>query len=368
MFSFHGSANINQQAFYIQDQLTWKNLTLNPGLRFDNYDGISKDHMFEPRVGLSYLVKQTNSVLRASFDRTMETPYNENLVLSSSTGVGGLASAAFGERALVPGHRTQYDLGFEQAAGKNVTISANYFWKFTDDAFDFDTLFDTPIAFPIEWRKSKIDGLNGRVSTRKIHGVQAYTSFGHTRARFFGPEAGGLIFNSPLNTGAFRIDHDQEFQETTAVHYQPGKEGGWAEVTWRFDSGEVAGSVTSLEDALSLDGDQQQTIGFHCGNVYATVGNPITSCSGPYGSTRLVLPAPGTFNPDTNPARIAARNVFDASVGYDNIFHREKLKTNLRLTALNLTNEAALYNFLSTFSGTHWLTPRSFQVTLGWVY
>jgi len=32
---------------------------------------------------------------------------------------------------------------------------------------------------------------------------------------------------------------------------------------------------------------------------------------------------------------------------------------NFDLTAINITNEYALYNFLSTFSGTHYVTPRS---------
>jgi hypothetical protein len=30
----------------------------------------------------------------------------------------------------------------------------------------------------------------------------------------------------------------------------------------------------------------------------------------------------------------------------------------LDLTAINVTNKYALYNFLSTFSGTHYVTPR----------
>jgi hypothetical protein len=81
-----------------------------------------------------------------------------------------------------------------------------------------------------------------------------------------------------------------------------------------------------------------------------------------------VIPAAGTYNADHNPPRIAARNLFDTGIGTDNLFHKEKLKTDLKLSVLNLTNEAALYNFLSTFSGTHWVTPRALQVTLGWVY
>lgn len=372
LFHFTGSGNINLQAVYVQDQITIKNLTLTPGLRFDNYDGVTQDHLVEPRIGISYLLKPTNTVLRANFDRTMETPYNENLLLSSSTGQGGLASTQFGgygSEPLRPGHRTDYGVGLEQAAGRFVQISGDYFWKYTQNAFDFDTLFSTPITFPIEWRQSKIDGVSARIATRTMKGFQAYTTVGHTRARFFGPENGGLVFNSPLNVGAFRIDHDQAFQETAFLRYQYGKQGPWAAFTWRFDSGEVAGAVTDLADALALDGDQQATIGFYCGTQVATLLNPIKTCtSSNYGATRLVLPAPGTYNPDHNPPRVAPRNLFDASAGIDNLLHTEKVKMTLKLTVVNLTNEAALYNFLSTFSGTHWVSPRTYQATVGWNY
>jgi TonB dependent receptor len=324
----------------------------------------------QPRIGFSYLFKKTGTVIRGSYDRTLETPYNENLVLSSTTGAGGLASnvfGAFGSQALRPGHRNEYDIGLQQALGKYLRLEGDYFWKFTDNAFDFDTLFNTPIAFPIEWRKSKIDGVSARISTANLHGFQAYTSLGHTRARFFGPEVGGIIFDSPLNTGVFRIDHDQAFQATTYLRYQYKKDGPWGMFTWRYDSGEVAGSVTDLADALALDGDEQAAIGFYCDGQFATLFHPITSCSGRYGATRLIIPAPGTYNPDTNPPRIAPRNLFDIGVGTDNLFHKEKIKTTLKFSVINVTNEAALYNFLSTFSGTHVVTPRSYTVSLGWV-
>jgi hypothetical protein len=371
LFQFHGTAGINEEAVYAQDALTLKNLTLNLGVRFDNYDGITADKLIEPRVGVSYLVRPTGTVLRVSYSRTMETPYNENLILSSTTGAGGLASnifGAFGSQALRPGHRNQYSVGFQQAIKKWIQIDGSYFWKFTKDAFDFDTLFNTSIAFPIEWRQSKIDGVSARIATSNLHGFQAYTTLGHTRARFFGPEVGGLIFNSPLNTSVFRIDHDQAFQQTSYLRYQYGKDGPWAAFTWRFDSGEVAGSVTDLADALALNADEQTAIGFFCGNQLATLEKPITSCSANYGATRINIPAAGTFNPDHNPPRIGPRNLFDVSIGTDNLFRAEKLKTRLKLTAINVTNEEALYNFLSTFSGTHWVSPRSYEVSLGWVY
>ena len=40
-------------------------------------------------------------------------------------------------------------------------------------------------------------------------------------------------------------------------------------------------------------------------------------------------------------------------------------KVSLQLTAINFTNKYALYNFLSTFSGTHYVTPRSLTAQLG---
>jgi hypothetical protein len=371
LFRFHGAANINEQSVYVQDQITLRNLTISAGLRFDNYAGISTDRLLQPRIGVSYLLKPTGTVLRASYTRSLESPYNENLVLSSTTGAGGLASnvlGASGDQSLRPGHRNQYSAGLEQAVKKYLQIDADYFWKYTKNAFDFDTLFNTSIAFPISWRQSKIDGVSLRISTSNLHGFQAYSTLGHTRARFFGPETGGLIFNSPLDASVFRIDHDQALQQTTFIRYQHGKDGIWGAFTWRFDSGEVAGAVTDLNDALALTADQQATIGFFCGSQYASLGHPITSCTSNYGATRLSIPAAGTFDPDHNPPRIAPRHLFDIAVGTDNLFHKEKLKTTLKLTAINITNNAALYNFLSTFSGTHWLAPRSYQVTLGWVY
>ena len=37
----------------------------------------------------------------------------------------------------------------------------------------------------------------------------------------------------------------------------------------------------------------------------------------------------------------------------------------MRFSVINLTNKEALYNFLSTFSGTHFVTPRAYQLQVG---
>ncbi len=368
--AFRGHTDIKQYGFYAQDQIAFGNFTIMAGLRGDIYRGLTSDSGVEPRIGISYLFKPTATSLRISYSRFFETPYNENLVLSSSTGAGGLATGtfgAFGATPLTTGRRNQYQAGLEQGIGKYVVVDTNIFWKYTRNAFDFDTLFNTPITFPIEWRKSKVDGVSLRVNLSAIKGFSAYTVMGHTRARFYGPEIGGLIFNSPINNSVFRIDHDQAFEQTSNLRYQY-KKGPWASFTWRYDSGLVAGRVPDLAAALSLTADQQQAIGFRCGSTSASLNNPITACGSSYSAQRIVIPKAGTENDDTNPPRIAPRNLFDLGVGTDNLFHTDKLRWTLQLTCSNLTNEVALYNFLSTFSGTHFISPRAYRAEIGFVF
>ena len=372
MFNFLGRANIKQFAYYLQDQIRWKGLSINLGIREDVYHGLVSDNSFQPRTGISYQFKQTSTVLRASYSRSFETPYNENLVLSSSTGAGGLENifGASGATMLRPGTRDMYNAGLQQAAGKHLVVSADYFWKFTHNAYDFDTLLNTPVVFPISWRKSKIDGVSARVSVPETHGFSAFVTLGHTRARFFGPEVGGLIFNSSVGESVFRIDHDQLFQQTTYLRYQFGKRGPWTAFTWRFDSGAVAGSIASDADLLALSADEQQQAGLACGGLPATQISPITSCApGQLTVSRLRLPAPGTWNADHSPTRIAPRNLFDAAIGWDNLWGKaDGAHWTAKLTATNLTNKDALYNFLSTFSGTHFVAPRTLEAEIGFVF
>ena len=58
-------------------------LDVQPGIRGDYYDGITSANQAEPRLGIAYNIKPTGTVLRVSYARTLETPFNENLVLAS---------------------------------------------------------------------------------------------------------------------------------------------------------------------------------------------------------------------------------------------------------------------------------------------
>jgi hypothetical protein len=255
-------------------------------------------------------------------------------------------------------------VGVQQNTWYGVKIDADYFWKITDGAYDFDVILNTPLAFPVQFRQSKIDGGLVRVTLPDIHGFTAYTTLSHTRARLFGPELGGLRFSAEYASVA-RPDHDEPFQSTTHVEYRTNRfAGSWIGLTWRYDSGLVAVSVPTYADALRLTGDEQAAMGLYCGGAFATVGQPIRSCTAlTFGATRIRIPPLGTENDDTNPPRIAPHHLIDLGAGFD-AFTVHGVPVQARVTFVNVFNTVALYNFLSTFAGTHFVTPRAVQAEL----
>lgn len=369
-FPFDQHATVHEAALYAQDSVALGRLSLNGGIRFDRYSGFSTSHLLQPRFGMAYKLNAIDTVLRASYARLFETPYNENLILASGSGPDNNPFGTFRTTAVKTGTRNQFNAGLAQRVGTRIVIDADYFWKFTENAFDFSALFNSPITFPIMWRKSKIDGAAVSVNVAPVRGISVNSVMGHVRSRFFGPQTGGLIFTSQPGSGVFRIDHAEEFQQTTHIRYQPKKDSPWVALTWRYNSGlALPGVSPDYESALQLTGDEQAQMGLYCGGIYATVQQPLRSCLGPrFGATRVRIPAPGTQNDDTNPTRVMPRHLFDVSAGIENLFRGDRYRVTLHGSVVNIGNRVALYNFLSTFSGTHFVTPRAYQVQLGFVF
>jgi hypothetical protein len=390
-YNYLGRTDVKELALYIEDQIKAGNWNFNLGLRGDIYNGLTTASQAEPRVGIAYNVKPTTTVLSVSYARTLETPFNENLVLSS-TGCANpvlaplLACTPGVTGILQPGFRNEFHASLQQAIAKKVIVSGEYIWKYTHNAFDFSVLGNTPITFPVDWHNSKIPGYALHVDVPEYHGFTAYTVMSSVAARFFPPQSAGAGATVGQTGLPFRIDHDEKFNQTTHVNYTiPGKgfAGGiWGGFNWRYDSGLVAGAVpcynvigantgctsTSITlpngqpgvDLSGLTADQQFEAGITCDGVAATPSAGFNNCDNAgYKSTLAQIPAPNTEDEDKKPPRIAPRNLFDATLGKNNLFRADRYKVDLSLTAINVTNKYALYNFLSTFSGTHYVTPRA---------
>lgn len=392
-FNFFGHTDVKELALYIEDQIKTGNWSFNVGIRGDVYNGLTRAQQAEPRVGGAYTVAPTGTVMRLSYARTLESPFNENLVLSSQ-GCGSdvlaplLLCSPGVSTTLQPGFRNEFHAGLQQAFGKHLVVSGEYIWKYTHNAFDFSVLGNTPITFPIDWHNSKIPGYMLHAEVPSFHNLSAFFVMSSVAARFFPPQVAGA--GATVAQGSiypFRIDHDEKLNQTTHVQYQiPLKHAPWFSFNWRYDSGQVAGTVpcyntlandpnsacalTSMTlgglPALNLSGltaDEEFQAGLTCNGVKATPDIPLpAACLASEFSSKLVsIPAAGTGDNDRNPPRIQPRNLFDVALGNDDIFHSrgDHYKFGARLTAINVTDKYALYNFLSTFSGTHYVTPRA---------
>jgi Carboxypeptidase regulatory-like domain/TonB-dependent Receptor Plug Domain len=396
-YTFNGHTDVKELALYVRDVITKGNWSLNIGLRGDLYNGLTTARQAEPRVGAAYNIKKTNTILRASYARTLESPFNENLILSSIGCENAVLAPLLlctpgASGALSPGFRNEFHAGLEQAFGKYLVFSGEWITKYTHNGYDFSVLGNTPITFPIEWHNSKIPGYAGRVSVPEVHGFSALFVFSSVAARFFQPQIGGAGATVATSAGLpFRIDHDEKFNQTTHLQYQPWKRGPWVGFNWRYDSGLVAGNAPCyglgasndcpqstalngqpgvlLQDVFGnpLSADQEFQAGFTCSGARATRITPLpsTCLASQFGSSLIKVPTPNAENDDHNPPRIASRSLFDLSIGHDNLFHGDKYKWSAQLTVINLANNFALYNFLSTFSGTHYVTPRALTAELG---
>jgi hypothetical protein len=396
-YGWHGQTDVKQLALYAQDQITVGNWLFNAGIRGDIYNGLTIQKQAEPRAGLAYKVKKTGTVLRASYARTQETPFNENLVLSSQgcndpilnfvfTSIGGgCTSAPFN-----PGFRNEFHAGFQQGVGRHFVLNGEYIWKYTHNGYDFSVLGATPITFPIEWHNSKIPGFAISGTLTPVKGFSAFVTMSSVAARFFNPQIGGVGATPGAPGGfPFRIDHDERFNQTTHIEYKmPFRKSLYYSANWKYDSGLVAGSAPCYNvtdpnsicnpanggpsiliggqpgiDLSGLTFDQQFQAGLTCDGVKATQTSGFSQCLASQLTSKLInIPAPGTEDDDHNPQRVAPRNLFDMSMGDDNVYHfgaSERYKIAARVTAINVTNKYALYNFLSTFSGTHYVSPRT---------
>jgi hypothetical protein len=282
LFHYHAHTDVKELALFLQDTITKGNWSFNLGIRGDFYNGLSTSRQAEPRAGIAYKIKPTSTVLRVSYARTMETPFNENLILSStgcsSPVLSPLLVCAGGSGLLSPGWRNEFHAGIQQAFGKHFVLSGEYIWKYTHNAYDFSIFGNTPVTFPIEWNNSKIPGFAVRGSLPDFHGLTAFITLSHVNARFFNPQIGGAGATPPGPPGAvFRIDHDEKFEQTTHIQYQPFKQGPWLGFNWRYDSGLVAGptpfasDTTTPVDLTGLSGDQQMQAGLFCGSQMPTL-------------------------------------------------------------------------------------------------
>jgi hypothetical protein len=334
LFRFDGKLTPTLTSAFIQNDLHLGSWFLSLGLRHDAYTVADiSDNQLQPRLGLSYRFAGTGTVLRTSYDRLMILRENENLALSLSQQAWDLGPYRGTPRQpLRPEHQDSFSYGIEQQLGKAGRIMLEYWEKQSRNAGDNAQFLNTGVLFPVGADRGIFRGMNLRLDLVPVNGWSAYLSLGRTRAIFQAPLVGGLQLTAPEAAPGerFLIDHDQKLTAQAGLVFE--RAGLTAQVIGRYDSGLVASDPAQV------------------------AGNPDYA----FGVGYVRLDAEGTW-------RIKPRTTWDLSVSQAWQLAGAR-RLSLGLDLLNATDEKGLYNFLSTFGGTHVIPPRTLAARVKWTF
>ena len=334
LFHFNAKLNPTLTSAFVQNDIHLGAFFLALGLRHDAYTVADvSDNQLQPRLGLSYRFDATGTVLRASYDRLMILREHENLALSLSQQAWDLGPYAGTPRQpLRPEHQNSYSYGIEQQLGKAGRVMLEYWEKQSRNAGDNAQFLNTGVLFPVGADRGLFRGMNLRLDLVPVNGWSAYLSLGRTRAIFQAPLVGGLQLVAPEAAPGerFLIDHDQKLSAQVGIVFD--REGFTAQVIGRYDSGLVA-----QDPAVAK-------------------GNPDYA----FGAEYVRMDSEGTW-------RIKPRTIWDLSLGQ--AWKRAGVRRiSVGLDLLNATDEKGLYNFLSTFGGTHVIPPRTLAARVKWAF
>jgi len=337
-FVFNQSKTGRTLSAYVQDRFTvFKNLTLDLGVRYDNYKLLISDHELSPRLAVAYYVPKTKTTLRASYNRLFQPPPAENLLLASSPEAAALSPIAVLQgvttvQPILPDKQNAFEAGAQQLLSKLFRMNLTVYQKRIENFSDKDQFFETGVIFPIAISSGRVTGEEVRLESTDIHGFRTFVSYANARAYGVTPITGGLFLGEDpkdlfLKGLKFANDHDQRNEAQFQISYNHRPSGLYASFSGRYDSGVPA----DLEPGTTL-------VDFVAEGFDPRLYNEL----------------------DFQRGRVRPRTILDLSVGAD-LMQKERVSMNIQFDVQNLTNELFLYNFESVFSGTHVGYPRLFS-------
>ncbi len=209
---------------YLQDE--WKllgNLTLNYGLRFDQFDGYRDQNQLSPRINLVWLPTSTTTV-HAGYSRYFSPPPFELVGAETISKFNNTTAAAGAGADTTPyAERANYfDVGVSQVLPHHVTVGLDSYYKYDKDLGD-EGQFGAPIILtPFNYASGRQYGVE--LTANYSHGpLSAYGNFAAQSAQGkniitsqfeFSPSALAYIAGHYIN-----LDHSASFTASGGVSY-----------------------------------------------------------------------------------------------------------------------------------------------------
>ncbi len=328
-FSFLGNRPDLEQSAFVQDLIRLGNWTISAGLRWDHYQLIVNQNAVSPRLGVARYFAKADLLLHASYDRVFQTPSFENILLASSPSVVVLNPDVL-RLPVEPSHGNYYEVGLTKGFLGQFTLDVNYYRRNVNNFADDNLLLNTPVSFPIAFRKANIYGAEGKLNIPRWGHLSGFVSYSYMVGSAYFPVTGGVFLGQAATDaltqlgGRFWVSQDQRNTVRTRFRYQ------FLPRLWGAFGAEYGSGLP-----VDFDGTYEQALAEYGQQVIDRV--------------------------NFERYRVRPSLSLDASLGAD-IWKKDNLAMRLQFDAANLNNRLNLINFAGLFSGNSVAPPRSFAV------
>jgi len=318
-----------EQSVFVQDLIRLGKWTVSAGLRWDHYQLLVNQNAFSPRLSIARYFPSADLVLHASYDRVFQTPFFENILLSSSPAMLSLNPSVL-RLPVLPSHGNYYEAGMTKGFVKRLRLDLNAFYRRADNFADDDQLLNTGISFPTAFTKANIYGAEGKIDIPRWGNLSGFVSYSYMVGSEYFPAVGGLLVGDAVNSvqlsGRFWNTQDQRNTVRTRFIYQ------FLPRLWGAIGGEYGSGLP-----FEFDGTPQDAL--------ATYGQRVVD----------------RVNFDRG--RVKPSLSVNASLGAE-IWQHDNIRMKLQADLENLNNRLNMIDFAGLFSGNAIAPPRSFFLRL----
>lgn len=328
-FSFMQQKWDLEQSGFVQDQMRLGNWTVSAGLRWDHYQLLVNKNDVSPRLSVARFFPKHNLVAHASYDRVFQTPFFENILLSSSPKTAVLNNGSFLQLPVKPSFGNFYEVGIGKALFDQLRLEVNVFDRRLNNFADDDLLLNTGVSFPISFQRANLYGAETKLEIPHWGKFSGFVSHSYIVGSVHFPVTGGLFIGADVPTtisGRFWNSQDQRNTLRARVRYEIS-ERLWFGVGGDFGSGLPVKYDGTIPDAIAQYGQQV-----------------VDRVNFPQGRVRQSL-------------------AINASFGAD-LWKTEKYKIRLQADGTNLNNRLNVIDFAGLFSGNAIAPQRSFALRL----
>jgi len=330
-FSFASNRPDLEQSAFVQDLVRLGTWTVSAGIRWDHYQLVVNQNAISPQLGVSRYFAKQELLIHASYDRVFQTPSFENILLASSPDVVVLNPQIL-RLPVEPSHGNYYEVGMTKGFSGRLRLDANYYRRYVNNFADDNLLLNTPVAFPIAFRKANIYGAESKMTIPNWGRFSGFVSYSYMVGSAYFPVTGGLFLGQDATNaltqlgGRFWVSQDQRNTVRARFRYQ-FKPSLWGAVGADYGSGLPVDFDGTYEQALAEYGQQViDRVNFERG-------------------------------------RIKPNFSLNATVSAE-IWKRDNVAMRVQLDATNLTDRFNLINFAGLFSGNSIAPPRGYAVRL----